>query len=113
LSIIVFVSSNMLPIIEDIYSGHRQLSRCILLSFFSLITLPLILISSLPTHPTIVMWTHGPTGLALQFFSIYQYTIISDTKGKGKASPLQAWKGLKGSRRSRLPDFKTIGTWRC
>jgi len=28
----------------------------------------------------------------------------------GKAIPLQAWTGPEGSRRSRLPDFKTIGT---
>jgi hypothetical protein len=27
-----------------------------------------------------------------------------------KAIPLQAWRGLEGSRRLRLPDFKTIGT---
>jgi len=32
--------------------------------------------------------------------------------GKGKAIPLQAWTGPEGSRRLRLPDFKTIGTWR-
>jgi hypothetical protein len=31
---------------------------------------------------------------------------------KGKAIPLQAWTGPKGSRRLRLPDFKTIGTRR-
>jgi len=31
-------------------------------------------------------------------------------KGKGKAIPLQAWTGPEGSRRLRLPDFKTIGT---
>jgi len=31
-------------------------------------------------------------------------------KGKGKAIPLQAWTGPEGSRRSRLPDFKAIGT---
>jgi len=31
-------------------------------------------------------------------------------EGKGKAIPLQAWKGPEGSRRLRLPDFKTIGT---
>jgi len=31
-------------------------------------------------------------------------------KGKGKAIPLQAWTGPGGSRRIRLPDFKTIGT---
>jgi hypothetical protein len=32
-------------------------------------------------------------------------------KGKGKAVPLQTWTGLEGSRRLRLQDFKTIGTW--
>jgi len=31
-------------------------------------------------------------------------------KSKGKAIPLQAWTGPKGSRRLRLQDFKTIGT---
>jgi hypothetical protein len=29
---------------------------------------------------------------------------------KGTAISLQAWIGLEGSRRLRLPDFKTIGT---
>jgi len=29
---------------------------------------------------------------------------------KGKAVPLQAWTGPEGSRRLRLPDFKTFGT---
>jgi hypothetical protein len=28
---------------------------------------------------------------------------------KGKTIPLQAWTGPEGSRRLRLPDFKTIG----
>jgi len=32
------------------------------------------------------------------------------SKGKGKAIPLQAWAGPEGSRKLRLPDFKTIGT---
>jgi hypothetical protein len=31
-------------------------------------------------------------------------------KGKGKTIPLQDWRGPEGSRRFRLPDFKTIGT---
>jgi len=31
---------------------------------------------------------------------------------KGKAIPLQAWTSPEGSRRMRLPDFKTVGTWR-
>jgi hypothetical protein len=29
---------------------------------------------------------------------------------KGKVIPLQAWAGPDGSRRLRIPDFKTIGT---
>ena len=32
------------------------------------------------------------------------------SKGKGKAIPLQAWTGPEGSRKFRLPDFKTVGT---
>jgi len=31
-------------------------------------------------------------------------------KSKDKAIPLQTWTGLEGSRRFRLPDFKTIDT---
>jgi hypothetical protein len=31
-------------------------------------------------------------------------------KGKGKVISLQAWTGPEGSRRLRLPDFKTIST---
>jgi hypothetical protein len=34
----------------------------------------------------------------------------STSSKKGKAIPLQAWTGPEGSRRLRLPDFKTIGT---
>ena len=30
--------------------------------------------------------------------------------GQGKAIPLQAWIGPEGSRRLRIPDFKTVGT---
>jgi len=29
---------------------------------------------------------------------------------KGKAIPLQAWIGPEGSRKLKLPDFKTMGT---
>ena len=36
-----------------------------------------------------------------------KYEGIND---KGKAIPLQAWTGPEGSRRLRLPDFKTIST---
>ena len=32
--------------------------------------------------------------------------------GEDKAIPLQSWTDPEGSRNLRLPDFKTIGTWR-
>ena len=41
-----------------------------------------------------------------QVLSIY----VCFVSVKGKAIPLQAWTGPEGSRRLRLPDFKTIGT---
>jgi len=44
----------------------------------------------------------------LIFLALPQYQ--DDIKGKDKAIPLQAWTGPGGSRRLRLPDFKTIGT---
>ena len=31
-------------------------------------------------------------------------------KGKGKAIPVQAWRGCEGFRRLEFPDFKTIVT---
>jgi hypothetical protein len=37
-------------------------------------------------------------------------SIFCKGKGKGTAISLQAWTGLKGFRRLRLPDFKTFGT---
>ena len=37
-------------------------------------------------------------------------TILCKVKGKGKAIPLQAWTGPEGSRRLKLPDFKTVGS---
>jgi len=29
-----------------------------------------------------------------------------------EGSPIQAWTGPEGYRKVRLPDFKTIGTWK-
>jgi hypothetical protein len=36
--------------------------------------------------------------------------LLHKQPGKGKAIPLQAYRDPEGSRRLRLPDFKTIGT---
>jgi hypothetical protein len=41
-----------------------------------------------------------------------QQKIDGRLEGKAKAIPLQAWTGTEGSRRLRLTNFKTIGTWR-
>ena len=42
----------------------------------------------------------------------YNSSSSSSSSSKGKAIPLQTWTGPEGSRRLRLPDFKTIGTLR-
>jgi len=42
--------------------------------------------------------------------SLYTKKIGSKNQVKVKAISLQAWTGPGGSRRVRLPDFKTIGT---
>jgi hypothetical protein len=36
--------------------------------------------------------------------------LMEMSKGKGKAIPLQVWTDPEGSRRLRLPDFKTVST---
>jgi hypothetical protein len=36
--------------------------------------------------------------------------LVHIVRKKVKAIPIQAWTGPEGSRRLRLPDFKTIGT---
>jgi hypothetical protein len=38
------------------------------------------------------------------------YIVVSYSEGKSTAIPLKALTGTEGSRRLRLPDFKTIGT---
>jgi hypothetical protein len=46
------------------------------------------------------------------YFLCYSY--LQQSGVKGKQSHYRPWQaGPEGSRRLRLPDFKTIGTWRC
>ena len=52
--------------------------------------------------------TYG-TGIKLINISIITTTATSSSS---EAIPLQGWTGPEGSRRLRLPDFKTIGTCR-
>ena len=54
----------------------------------------------LPTSDDIA---HGNRRFGLTFGLLFQCS-------KGNAIPLQVWTGPEGSRRFRLPDFKTIGT---
>ena len=49
-----------------------------------------------------------PITIVTSRVSVFGYFVRG--KGKGKAIPLQAWTGPEGSRKLRLPDFKTIGT---
>ena len=41
-------------------------------------------------------------------FKLTKFSVLYSYRQK--AIPLQAWTGPEGSRRLRLPDFKTIGT---
>jgi hypothetical protein len=43
------------------------------------------------------------------FSASYVTSGVAYIKGKGKAIPIQALTGPEGSRRLRLPNFKTIG----
>jgi len=40
----------------------------------------------------------------------YMSAFKLNSKSKGKAISLQAWTGTEGSRKVRIPDFKTVGT---
>jgi hypothetical protein len=68
-------------------------------------------------HNVIFLYTF----LCMQFIHVYKASPINATAGrnkhkksadmeKGKATPLQALTGPEGSRRLRLPGFKTAGT---
>jgi hypothetical protein len=41
---------------------------------------------------------------------LYHASVVVTPDVKGKSIPLQAWTRPEGSRKLRLPDFKTIGT---
>jgi hypothetical protein len=65
------------------------------------------------------MYACNETNLMRCLSSVYSVTITLSVSGllvahlqevKGKAIPLQALTGPEGSRRLKLPDFKTIGT---
>jgi len=42
-------------------------------------------------------------------FTVLRPSSVLPFSGRVKATPLQTWTGPKGSKRLKLPDFKTIG----
>jgi len=60
----------------------------------------------IPDGVTGIFHLHNPSSCCMALESTKPLTETS----KGKAIPLQAWTGPEGSRRLRLPDFKTVGT---
>ena len=73
------------------------------------------LIFSIFRHPVQVSGVSRP--IIRRYNRTHTYTTIGTyysfqvlkIRVKGEAIPLQAWTGPEGSRRLRLPDFKTIG----
>jgi len=61
-------------------------------------------------------WRSSIRGHVTGWLQVPQLTagvlLSQSVKGKGKAIPLQAWTDPEGSRRLKLPDFKTVGTWK-
>jgi hypothetical protein len=51
-----------------------------------------------------------PESKEMTYAELLHYVDVELGKDKGKAIPLQAWTVPAGSRRLRIPYFKTIGT---
>jgi hypothetical protein len=70
------------------------------------------------THPPSIRCPHTPSLNTLASHTLTQYAALTHPRtilvhwSKAKAIPLQALTGPEGSRRLRIPDFKTIGTRR-
>jgi len=55
-----------------------------------------------PVSRAMSFWPHNGPGV--------DSASVREMSLKGKAIPLQTWTGPEGSRRLRVPDFKTVGT---
>ena len=80
------------------------------LRLFSLIILPPETLIVDSTRNAVV-WKCDLGNYVNRFGQIFLFVCFLQCKAK--AIPLQAWTGPEGSRRLRLLDFKTFGTWRC
>ena len=81
----------------------------ILYSSLDLISPHIFLIICLPKSNTLFMSRPDNVPVHKPGITNITLTLLLVTK-KFKAIPLQGWTGPEGSRRFRLPDFKTIGT---
>jgi hypothetical protein len=66
--------------------------------------------TTLPYNLTYEQFRCKCPAVALLFHIVHSIVKACIMSWFGKAIPLQAWTGPEGSRRLRLPDFKTIGT---
>jgi hypothetical protein len=67
--------------------------------------------------PVAICWSLPPGEIEGKVFCLISYASATHFHNFWlfilyKAVPLQAWTGSEASRNLRLPDFKTIGTWR-
>ena len=92
------------------FVGSLYLTLCLppLIGFYTLFSFPYFLsLAFLITYQqSIWIYVWLPKCFTVNWF------IVVKGKDKSKAIPLQAWTGPEGSRRLKLPDFKTVGTWR-
>jgi hypothetical protein len=93
-------------------AGNLWWEKCVKLNIFKL--------------QNLIIWSNGKTNIFHSKLSKYvsgSYIVVTSISKrqltatmfcgftvKGKAISVQAWTGPEGSRRLRLPDFKTIGT---
>jgi hypothetical protein len=66
-------------------------------------TIELYVVHKLPTLLHVTATNHYPQG------GVSTFVTGSNLYVKGKAIPVQSWRGPDDSKRLRLPDFKTIG----
>jgi len=95
--------------VTEFFSSHRK-EYGIIVNFKTALkwclnignkTYPLQLTAEYKQQQEVVFWT----------YAVFKPMTGKEYKGKKcKAIPLQAWAGPNGSRRLKLPDFKTIGT---
>jgi hypothetical protein len=84
---------------------------CTILFFLLHVTLPACVIALITLNEEVNQLSSVSCSF-LQTSVTSSLTRLTNVKGKGKAIPKQAWRGLVFSRKLKYPRFKTIGTWK-